>query len=111
MRDEVHRGKSVQLWPYPPQVYCLLVLYDLINDLETIIICSGGIGRRLERKKRYEPDLGENAFHNKCKSYSTYKIKYGSVCLAARAGDCKSLTMETPVVRVHPGPPNYLVQW
>ena len=28
---------------------------------------------------------------------------YASVCLAARAADCKSVTRETPVVRVYPG--------
>ena len=30
---------------------------------------------------------------------------YGSVCLAARARDCKSPTQETAMVRVHLGPP------
>lgn len=34
--------------------------------------------------------------------------KYGSVCLVARAADCKSVTLETPQVRLLPGPPKEL---
>ena len=36
---------------------------------------------------------------------------YGEVCLVAMAPDCKSGTLETPVVRIRPSPPFQMPKW
>ena len=53
--------------------------------------------RLMDRPRGYEPrSEGSNPSRGAI---------YASVCLAARAADCKSATSETPVVQFHPGAP------